>query len=43
MPHAASPTQSRSSGRREPNTATPSGPTNSKVTAGPSGMRSIEA
>ena len=32
MPAAASTTHSRSSARREPNTATPSGPTNSNVT-----------
>ena len=43
MPAAASTTQSRSSARREPNTATPSGPTNSNVTATPSGMRSSDA
>ena len=43
IPAAASATQSRSSGRREPATATPSGPTNSKVTAAPSGMRSSAA
>ena len=42
MPAAASATQSRSSGRRDPNTATPSGPTNSNVTAMPSGMRSSD-
>ena len=41
MPAAASATHSRSSGRREANTATSSGPANSIVTATPSGIRSI--
>ncbi len=41
MPAAASATHSRSSGRREPTTATASGPQNSIVTAMPNGMRSI--
>ena len=43
MPAPASTTQARSTGRREPAIATPSGPTNSKVTAIPSGMRSSDS
>ena len=43
MPAAASTTQARSSSRREEAIATPSGPTNSKVTAMPSGMRSSDS
>ena len=39
-PAAAHPTQTRSSGRREPSSPTTSGPTNSKVTAIPSGILS---
>ena len=41
MPAAASTIHSPSSGRREPATATASGPANSIVTATPSGIRSI--
>jgi hypothetical protein len=41
MPIAARPTQTRSRRRREPKTATASGPVNSSVTAMPSGNRSI--
>ena len=39
MPAAARATQTRSSQRREPSTATVSGPQNSIVTATPSGIR----
>ena len=41
MPVAASAIQTPSSGRREPITATSSGPVNSIVTATPSGIRAI--
>ncbi len=43
IPTAANPTQARSSLRREPAIATPSGPTNSNVTARPSGIRSSDS
>ena len=41
MPAAASTIQAPSRGRREPSTATSSGPANSIVTATPSGIRAI--
>ena len=43
IPAAARTIQSPSSGRRDPITATSSGPANSIVTAAPSGIRSIDS